>query len=67
MNNNSILGPLIGETGISSELTKRKSLNIFKTVKGSTRKLIAEKVKLEIQKQHLLDLHQLLIDHQKKR
>lgn len=41
------LGPLVSGDEISSELRRRKSKDLHKTVSGSTRKLIDEKVKLE--------------------
>ena len=41
------LGPLVTEDEIASELRRRKKKDIFKTVTGSTKKLIAEKVRLE--------------------
>ena len=40
-------GPLVTEDEIASELRRRKKKDIFKTVTGSTKKLIAEKVRLE--------------------
>ena len=41
------LGPLVSGDEISSELRRRKSKDLHKSVSGSTRKLIDEKVKLE--------------------
>ncbi|MDE0508340.1 MAG: DGQHR domain-containing protein [Gammaproteobacteria bacterium] len=41
------LGPLVLGDEISSELRRRKSRDIYKSVSGSTKKLISEKVKLE--------------------
>ena len=41
------LGPLVSGDEISSELRRRKSKDLQKTVSGSTKKLIDEKVKLE--------------------
>ena len=41
------LGPLVREDEIASELRRRKKKDIFKSVKGSTKKLIAKKVRLE--------------------
>ena len=41
------LGPRVREDEIASELRRRKKKDIFKTVTGSTKKLIAEKVRLE--------------------
>jgi DNA sulfur modification protein DndB len=42
-----LVGPLIAGDEIAAELRRRRSQDIFKTVSGSTKKLIAEKVKLE--------------------
>lgn len=44
-----ILGPIVTGDEVDSELRQRKSRDIFHTVTGSTRKLIAEKVVLEEQ------------------
>ena len=41
------LGPLVTGDEIASELRRRKKKDIFKTVTGSTKKLIAKKVRLE--------------------
>ena len=41
------LGPLVVGDEIAPELRRRKSNDLFKTVAGSTKKLIAEKVRLE--------------------
>ncbi|MGI6851752.1 DGQHR domain-containing protein [Mesorhizobium sp. 1B3] len=41
------LGPLVSGDEITSELRRRKSKDVYKTITGSTKKLIAEKVKLE--------------------
>ena len=41
------LGPIVSGDEITSELRRRKSKDVYKTVTGSTKKLIAEKVKLE--------------------
>ena len=41
------LGPIISGEDIASELRRRNSEDVYKTVTGSTTKLIAEKVKLE--------------------
>ena len=41
------LGPLVSGDEIGSELRRRKSKDLQKTVSGSTKKLIGEKVKLE--------------------
>ena len=41
------LGPLVLGDEISSELRRRKSRDFYKSVSGSTKKLISEKVKLE--------------------
>ena len=43
------LGPVVIGDGIRTELRRRKSKDIYKSVSGSTRKLIAEKVALEEQ------------------
>lgn len=43
------LGPLVSGDDIASELRRRKSKDLFKTVSASNKKLIAEKVKLEEQ------------------
>ena len=40
------LGPLVSGDEITSELRKRKKKDVYKTVSGSSKKLIAEKVKL---------------------
>ena len=44
-----ILGPVVIGDGIRKELRCRKSKDIYKSVSGSTKKLIAEKVVLEEQ------------------
>ena len=41
------LGPLVSGEEITSELRSRKRKDVYKTVSGSSKKLIAEKVKLE--------------------
>ena len=41
------LGPIISGEDIASELRRRNSEDVYKTVTGATTKLIAEKVKLE--------------------
>ena len=41
------LGPLVSGEEITSELRSRKRKYVYKTVSGSSKKLIAEKVKLE--------------------
>lgn len=41
------LGPLVSGDEITSELRKRKKKDVYKAVSGSSKKLIAEKVKLE--------------------
>ena len=41
------LGPIVTGGEIASELRRRKKKDIFKSVRGSTKKLIAEKVRLE--------------------
>jgi len=41
------LGPHVLGDDISSELRRRKSRDLFKSISGSTKKLVAEKVKLE--------------------
>lgn len=41
------LGPLVSGDEIKPEITRRKKTDIFKTVSGSTKKLIAKKVLLE--------------------
>ena len=41
------LGPLVSGDEITSELRIRKQKDVYKTVQGSSKKLIAEKVKLE--------------------
>ena len=41
------LGPLVSGDEITSELRNRKKKDVYKTVSGSSKKLIAEKVKLE--------------------
>ena len=41
------LGPVVSGDEIASELRRRKKKDVFKTVSGSTKKLIAAKVKLE--------------------
>lgn len=41
------LGPLVSGTEIASELRRRKSKDVYKAVSGSSKKLIADKVKLE--------------------
>ena len=41
------LGPLVSGHEITSELRRRKRKDVYKTVSGSSKKLIAEKVKLE--------------------
>jgi len=41
------LGPILSGDEIDSELRKRKQTDVYQTVTGSTKKLIAEKVKLE--------------------
>ena len=41
------LAPLVSGDEITSELRKRKKKDVYKTVSGSSKKLIAEKVKLE--------------------
>ena len=45
--NDQYLGPLVSGDEIRSELKRRKSKDVYKTVSGSSKKLIAEKVKLE--------------------
>ena len=45
--NKQFLGPLIYEDELNSELNRRKKQDIFKSVSGSTKKLIDEKVRLE--------------------
>ncbi len=42
-----LVGPLVAGDEIAAELRRRKSKDIHKTVAASTKKLIAEKVKLE--------------------
>ena len=42
-----LLGPIVSREEIASELRRRKSKDLYKTVTGSTKKLIAQKVKLE--------------------
>ena len=42
-----LVGPLVAGDEIAAELRRRKSKDIHKTVSGSTKKLIVEKVKLE--------------------
>jgi DGQHR domain-containing protein len=42
-----LVGPLVAGDDIAAELRRRKSKDIHKTVSGSTKKLIADKVKLE--------------------
>ena len=44
---NQYLGPLVSGEEITSELRSRKRKDVYKTVSGSSKKLIAEKVKLE--------------------
>lgn len=41
------LGPIVSGDELAAELRRRRSKDLFKTVTGSTKKLIAEKVKLE--------------------
>jgi hypothetical protein len=41
------LGPVVSGDEIAAELRRRKSKDVYKTVTASTKKLIAEKVKLE--------------------
>ena len=41
------LGPIVSGDEITSELRRRKKKDVFKTVKGSSKKIIAEKVRLE--------------------
>ena len=41
------LGPLVTDEEITSEFRRRKRKDVYKTVSGSSKKLIAEKVKLE--------------------
>ena len=41
------LGPVVSGDKIASELKRRKSKDMYKSVSGSSKKLIAEKVKLE--------------------
>ena len=41
------LGPIVSGDEIAPELRRRKKKDVFKTVRGSTKKIIAEKVKLE--------------------
>lgn len=41
------LGPIVTGKELESELRKRKNANIYKTITGSTKRLIAKKVKLE--------------------
>ena len=41
------LGPLVSGDEITIELRRRKSKDVYKTVSGSSKKLIAEKVKME--------------------
>ena len=41
------LGPVVSGDEIASELRRRKSKDIYKTITGSTKKLIADKVRLE--------------------
>ena len=41
------LGPLVSDDEITSELRRRKSKDVYKTVSGSSKRLIAEKAKLE--------------------
>ncbi len=41
------LGPLVSGDELTSELRKRKKKEVYKTVSGSSKKLIARKVKLE--------------------
>lgn len=42
-----LLGPIVQREEIARELRSRRSRDIFKTVRGSTRKIVAEKVTLE--------------------
>ena len=44
---NQFLGPIVSGDEITTELRRRKSKYVYKTVSGSSKKLIAEKVKLE--------------------
>ncbi|MHA7820279.1 MAG: DGQHR domain-containing protein [Erythrobacter sp.] len=46
---NDALGPIIADDDIGIELRQRRQKDIFRTVTGSTKKLIAEKVALEEQ------------------
>lgn len=45
--NDQHLGPIILGDEVTPELRRRKSKDVYKTVTASTKKLIAEKVKLE--------------------
>ena len=45
---NQYLGPLVTGGEIASELRRRKKKDIYKSVRDSTKKLIAEKVRLEV-------------------
>jgi len=44
---NQHLGPLVADDEITSELRRRKRRDVYKTVSGSSKKLIAEKARLE--------------------
>ena len=44
---NQYLGPLVADDEITSELRRRKRKDFYKTVSGSSKKLIAEKARLE--------------------
>ena len=44
---NQYLGPLVSGDEITSELRLRKKKDVYKTVTGSSNKIIAKKVKLE--------------------
>ena len=44
---NQLLGPIVQKEHIARELRSKRSPAIFKTVRGSSRRFVAEKVRLE--------------------